>query len=43
MQRKKEIPNLVFWAKTKLKKTNVTIKNLTTGEQETIAQSEFLK
>ncbi|CAI9672965.1 MULTISPECIES: histidine--tRNA ligase [Elizabethkingia] len=40
---KKEIPNLVFLGKDEIENANVTIKNLTTGEQETIAQSEFLK
>ncbi|WP_288789503.1 histidine--tRNA ligase [uncultured Elizabethkingia sp.] len=40
---KKEIPHLVFLGKDEIENANVTIKNLTTGEQETIAQSEFLK
>ncbi|WP_336664301.1 histidine--tRNA ligase [Elizabethkingia meningoseptica] len=40
---KKEIPNLVFLGKDEIEHSNITIKNLASGEQKTITQSEFLK
>ncbi len=39
---KKEIPNLVFLGEEEIKNGTITIKNLVTGEQNTIQQEDFL-
>lgn len=40
---KKEIPNLVFLGEEEIKNGTITVKNLLSGEQKTIAQEDFLK